>query len=273
MLLKWGQINRIVCLNNWLLSTNLYPHWEGEGIETTTSTFSKEYSSHGILFRSINAHLNRNLITRLKKNGYRLMPIRQVYIFDPLLCDYTRKQNFRWDARLLQQCKYRMVNAEDIVSEDYSRISELYNLLYIKKYSQNNPKFTSDYIKHCHLNGILELQGIRGDDGRLIGIVGSFDCGKVTTCPIVGYDTSISQKVGLYRMLMAMVMKRAAERGLILNLSAGAAHFKRIRGGKPFIEYIALYDRHLPFRQRLVWRLTALALDNIALPILQHYKL
>jgi len=97
----------------------------------------------------------------------------------------------------------------------------------------------------------------------LQGVVGCFIRGGVMTVPIVGYNTGLPQRTGLYRMLMSMVLQEAAERSMLLHLSSGAAHFKRLRGGKPAIEYSAVYVRHLPAGRRIVWELLSFLLNRV----------
>ena len=64
-------------------------------------------------------------------------------------------------------------------------------------------------------------------------------------------------------------MARDAE----LNLSAGAAHFKRLRGGVPAIEMSAVYCRHLPkTTQRAIAVLRTLT-TRIGVPIMQRFQL
>jgi hypothetical protein len=56
---------------------------------------------------------------------------------------------------------------------------------------------------------------------------------------------------GFYRLLVAMLLKRVAEEGTLLNYSSGAGDFKRRRGGEGCLEFNAVYTRHLPIEQRL----------------------
>jgi hypothetical protein len=74
-------------------------------------------------------------------------------------------------------------------------------------------------------------------------------------------------------MLTALVFQEARESGQILNLSAGAAQFKRHRGGKPHLEYSAVFVEHLPWRRRMAWMTLSLLLENIGTRVLQRYEL
>jgi hypothetical protein len=45
----------------------------------------------------------------------------------------------------------------------------------------------------------------------------------IMTAPIVGYDSTLPPDTGLYRMLMALGTRRARQRKMLYNMSAGAA--------------------------------------------------
>jgi hypothetical protein len=104
-------------------------------------------------------------------------------------------------------------------------------------------------------------------------VVGIFSQGDVSTAPIVGYNTGLPQSLGLYRLLMAQAFRHAIENQTLLNLSAGASGFKRLRGGMPAIEYSAVYARHLPLRsRRFLWTLHALT-SCFGVPMMKWMKL
>lgn len=272
-LLRAAQINRVVCVNNWLLSTNLYSNFDVTQIPEVTRTITKCFPKHAIAFRSLNETTNRPLLEQLRSDGYLLAPSRQVYFFDGKSGDYLHKQDNRRDAKLFATTTYQIVQHEQLQPEDAKRIEQLYRWLYIDKYSEHNPQFSAEMIEQCRLRGLLRLWALRTDDGRLDGVVGTFTRDGVMTAPVVGYDTSLPQHLGLYRMLMSIVLQEAAKAKLTLNLSSGASHFKRIRGGVASLEYTAVYCRHLPFVRRLAWQTLATLTQKVAAPILRKYEL
>jgi len=271
--LRAASINRIVCVNNWMLSTNLYPAWEGEHAAELTRLLVARYPTHAIAFRSLNETTNGPLLRRLEAAGYLLAPSRQVYFVDGASSEFKRKQDTQRDRALLKQTTYRVVTHDEFTGDDTPRIEHLYRLLYIDKYSPYNPQFTVEMLEECRRRGILRFQGLRTPDGRLDGIVGSFERAGVMTVPIVGYDTNLPQSLGLYRLLTALVMCEAAERKLLMNMSSGAAEFKRLRGARPELEYTAVYCRHLSAPRRAVWHTLAWLLRNVGAPVLRKYKL
>ncbi len=271
-ILKAADINQVACVNNWLLSTNLYPHLENTSLKNLTSYLIEYFPQHAIMFRSLNWHTNASLMNALQESGYLLVPSREVFIFDQALKDYTSRRITQQDFELLKTTSYQIVSNEDITEKDYERIVELYYLLYIDKYSYCNPTFTPAFMKLCHQHNLMNFHGLRGADGRLVGIIISFNRNGVLATPIVGYDTQLPPKEGLYRMLTALSLQEALQKGLVFNMSAGVSEFKKWRGGVGFIEYSAVYCQHLTLRRRVPWNILHFLMTQIAVPMLHKYK-
>ncbi|MCL1123431.1 hypothetical protein [Shewanella surugensis] len=272
--LKRNHINKVVHVNNWLLSTNLYPaSFSPENIASLTATLVKDYPDHAIIFRSLNDYSNAPLIAAFKHANYTLAPSRQVYIYDRNLSDYSRRHNYKKDRNLLKKTSYRSISQAEITPDDYPRIIELYNMLYVSKYSQLNPQFTEAYLdamlKHPHFS----FEGFRNPEGVIDAITGHFTIDNIVTAPIVGYDTTQPQKLGLYRLAAFSGLGFAESNGFIFNASSGAAHFKRQRGACPIIEYSAVYTQHLPKKTQRMWRLLSWITNNIFVPLIKKYKL
>jgi hypothetical protein len=79
---KRSELNRCVHINNFLLSTNLYPDWDGTGIGELHRRSLNENPTHAIVFRSLTRALNGPIINQLLNLGYRLIPTRRVWLFD-----------------------------------------------------------------------------------------------------------------------------------------------------------------------------------------------
>jgi len=221
----------------------------------------------------LNEHSNAQLINSFKDNGFMLIPSRQVYIFGQGLSVCMDRHNTKIDLKALEKTEHKVIAHDDIAATDYARIVELYNLLYIDKYSHHNPQFTAECIAHWHQKKLLTIMGLRNEQGVLDGVLGFFEQNGITTAPLVGYDTKLPRQFALYRILMALALKRAHDKNLTLNLSSGAADFKQLRGGQAFIEYSAVYINHLPRFNRFVWKLTNFLLTYIGIPIMKAFKL
>ncbi|MCM3133387.1 GNAT family N-acetyltransferase [Paenibacillus polysaccharolyticus] len=278
-LIGWGmkksRINKVVHINNWLLSTNLYPAMTAEQATQLLERVKDRYPGHTVIFRSLSSELHSNLITGLQEAGCRSIPSRQIYLYqayDPNFGNAKSRWLLKRDQALLNKHGYELVSGADIVESDIPRIVELYRMLYLEKYSYDNPQFNERFIAGAMATGALSLHGLR-KEGRLDAVMGYFCRNGVMTTPLFGYDTDIPQSVGLYRMLSACLIGQAQNNRVLLHESAGAAQFKRNRGAIADFEYSAVYDRHLSFRRRWCWALLDRLLNSIGVPLMRRMKL
>ncbi|WP_413662113.1 hypothetical protein ACG1BZ_12615 [Microbulbifer sp. CNSA002] len=273
-LLKLGRVNKVMQVNNWLLSTNLFPDTFSESdISQSINSSSSLQSEYLIMYRSLNDHSNSFLIGAFGRCGFDMLPTRQVYIFDKSLNDYSKHHNYKIDRKLLRETNYKFVSDVDILEEDYPRIVQLYNMLYIDKYSIHNPKFTVNFIALIMRHPNFKLEAFRNEDGVLDAVGGRFEMDGIVTLPIVGYDTTKPKELGLYRIVMISTLLYAESNGLVFNASSGASEFKRLRGAVPFIEYAAIYYQDLPLYRRVLWKWLCTVLKKFFIPIMRRFKL
>jgi hypothetical protein len=74
-------------------------------------------------------------------------------------------------------------------------------------------------------------------------------------------------------LITALAQEHAQKKGLLFNMSAGAAGFKRHRRAISAIEFSAVYNRHLPLRQRLAQTVIFKILLMIGIPLLKRFAL
>jgi len=274
---RQAALDRVVHVNNWMLSTNIYPSdWNGENLAAIKNRLIEQFPSYAIAFRSLNEASNAPLIAELESQGFMRVPSRQVYLFDFLSAQLQKNpvhHNCKLDEKLLQKSCYKIIDGKSLGADSFKRLEELYNLLYLKKYCRLNPQYSAEWLKAGCDNGWLELQVLQHESGTIDGVVGWFSEGDLITAPIVGYDTNLSPAIGLYRMLTHLCIARARQQKKILNFSSGAAHFKRLRGGQAAIEYTLVYVEHLPFYQACAWHLLGAILHLIAIPMMKNRKL
>lgn len=271
--LRRARIDRAVAINNWLVSTNTYPQLRDLALDQIVDAALARWPDHALWFRSLNSAHHADWLDALSRRGFTLVPSRQVYLFDDVAALSRRHADLKRDLALLRRADHARRLCSHFTDDDFRRIAELYAELYVRKYSGLNPRYEWTLIKAWSQAGLLELKGIRDEHGVLQGIVGILRFGNLLTSPIVGYNTALPLKLGLYRMLAATVMQQAIDDDCLVNLSAGVAHFKRQRGGRPAIEYSAVLTRHLPGRkQRAIGTLGAVT-RHVGVPIMQWYKL
>lgn len=272
-LLVTSGLDRQVQPNNWLLATNPVPDFGVDEIVALTRALVVAHPQHAVIWRSLNEFSDGAKIEAFRMAGYAFLPARQIYLFDCRDGQPPRHRDERRDDELLERGDYHLVSPNGIDAADYARMAELYGQLYLDKYTQLNPRYGAEFIAEAHASGLIEFHGLRNGAGQLDGVVGFFDMGQVMTAPIVGYDTSLPAQSGLYRRLMALALKRARDGKLLFNMSAGAAGFKRNRGGVAALEYTAVYNRHLGTRQRMAGWLVRKILETIGIPILKRFEL
>lgn len=259
--------------NNWLLATNICGAVDAVDIREMTQALCATHPEMAIVWRSLNDVSDADAIEIFRNCGYHLYPARQVYLFDCRQQPLKQHRDETRDMQLLAQPDFTVVEPQDIRPGDFERIELLYKRLYLDKYTDLNPQYSATWLQQMHAAGILNFHGLRNRDGRLDGIAGFFDRGEVMTAPVVGYDTAIDMRAGLYRRLMAIALARARQRRLLFNMSAGAAGFKRNRGAIPAIEYSAIYHRHLPWTNRVAAAIVRLILQKTGIPIMRAYRL
>jgi hypothetical protein len=271
--MRRAELDRAVCVNNWLVSTNLYPAAHTIDLRELLAACQARWPRHAVWLRSLNPVQHADWIAALKAAGFALIATRQVYLFRDVRRLVPQRQNLRHDLRLLRTTALHPVAHADFTPADFVRSEALYGQLYLDKYSRLNPAYTAALLQAWHRAGLLEFAGFRDDTGQLCAVVGLFGQGALLTAPIVGYDTAWPQSAGLYRLLMAHVLNTALQREAQVNLSAGAAHFKRLRGGEPVIEYSAVYSAHLPAGTRRALAALRLATGALGVPIMRHLQL
>jgi glutathione synthase/RimK-type ligase-like ATP-grasp enzyme len=271
-LLRWGEVNKIVQVNNGFVSTNLHPNLELTEINAITDLLEKHFPDHAVAFRSVHSYRGSRLPEFLLECGYRLVPARSVLFVDTITGDFKRKADFKRDVRLLNSSGYSIRKLERPKPEELERVCELYGLLYLEKYSFQNPQFTSKFLEPGLKTGWLEIFVLERDD-RIDGALAFYQRGDALTTPILGYDTKLPLETGLYRMLTAFLLLEAERRGLQVHASSGVAKFKRSRGASSAIEYTAVYARHLSWRRRFVWATLELLMRRVAIPLISKFGL
>ena len=252
VLLRCTSIDRVVFINNWLFTTNPSPSLSRTQIHAATKLLLHEYPDFAIVMRSLNPLMDQSLLKSLIENGYRLVRSRRVYIFDCVSQHYLRHRNTQSDLKLLKNSPYCVIDCHKAPDKQIVRMAELYRDLYLTKYSRLNPHFTSDFFRLTLKENIFAYRALE-KDGRIDGFITYFVQDDRVIGTVAGYDRGLSPRVGLYRMLIAIILSEAARRNLKLHLSGGAGHFKLLRGAVPVEEYDAVYDRHLPRHRRLAW--------------------
>jgi hypothetical protein len=274
VVLHYGQVDDAVFLNNWLVSTNLYPALPAGAVANATVATSQRFPRHAIIWRSLYEYSNERTQTRpylqeLRDLGCILLPSRAIMLLDPQSGQHRQRRDVQKDLRLLQKTAYTWRIISKPTLQEAERMSELYRLLYIEKYSGENPQYTAQAF--MQLLPTLLTFGVLERGGRIDGVVGFYCLDGVLAAPVLGYDTVLPQKLGLYRLLTIKLLLLAEAEDVIFHMSSGVLDFKRQRGASAVIEYTAVYVKHLPKAKQWVWFMLEWVLNKLAVPLMRRF--
>ena len=268
-----GILSRNVQIDNWLVTTNLHDEISAEDVASIVNFLRSHYPDRAIIVRSLTKYIDEDIMLALKRSKFSFIASRQIYIWD-----YRKSQTFsikarhalRKDDALASQAGYEWVDLDISKQDNVLRVLDLYRSLYLEKHSWNNPQYTEAFIRTlcAKPDGFLRIKVMIKKD-RIDGFIGYYVNRATLTAPFIGYDTTLSQKDGLYRMLMSKLRQEAKEQNLVLNGSAGAGEFKRTRGGESITEFFAIYDQHLSWYYRAQWFLLRQIMNTFGMSVLR----
>jgi hypothetical protein len=265
--------DQVIFVNNWLVSTNLYPFIEKKKLKEITDLLVSKYPKRAIVFRSLSTALNKDLIEKMLPLGYEQVLSRQIYIVDPKKGIYRKKKAFKEDLRLQRnRSEYQWVEADQCSPDVWKTIKGFYDNLYLKKYSLINPQFSNAFFRDSIQNKWLRYHFLQ-KEGKIYACIGYLYRNGIMTTPIIGYDFDLPQKEGLYRLTSLQITQEGVQNDLIVHSSSGASKFKKVRGGEAHLEYNLVYNKHLSRGRKFPWQTLQTMTKHIALPILNRYEL
>jgi len=270
-MLRGIAFNRAVHLDNWLLSTNLHDDWDGTDLPAIRGLLASRFPDHFLILRSLDSWSCPAVLDAARSDGWILLPARQVWVVDDLSRDWLPRHNHANDRRALARSGLTVEDLRQVEAADAVRIAQLYHQLYVGRYSTLNPVFTDRFVMLTAQIGLCQYRVARDGSGRIMAAVGMTERNGIMTPPVVGYDTERPQGEALYRIASYMFSDWALERGLALHGSAGAATFKRNRGARGVIEYMAVHAAHLSPTRRSVVLLLAGALERAMVPMMRRH--
>jgi len=263
------KINKVVIVNNFMLSTNLYYPLSQNQYREILDFLRHKFSEHLILFRSLNEDYNVREIEVLSSLNCRKIASRRVYLLKRENIKSVHNKNLKKDKELLKQESYYF---EKAMLEDLPVIKQFYDSLYLRKYSKQNPQFTEAFYKNIIENELFDVQVLKQGNSPK-GVYGLFSYGSGVTAPIFGYSYGESLSAGIYRVLSLWGIN-LIEKGsnLKINFSSGVSDFKRCRGAVGKTEYSLFFSGHLPWYRRMFLLTFSVLINKIALPIMIRQK-
>lgn len=263
-------IDRLIFIDNYFFSTNLFENYyeDEEFLHTCLENLLAQLktSKEAITFRSVNAIQNPRLFNFLKKQDFYPIITRQIYYMNDFsLLEQSR--DYKKDKKLLEQKEFYFKKADK--NSDFNRIKELYDMLYLQKYSIHNIQFQAHYIQKMCENNLIEIY-ILYEEENIVGFLSFLENEVSLTIPFIGYD--LNNKKPLYRILQAFILETAKRKNKFLNKSNGASFFKTSRRMQPCFEYTFVYTKHLnPFKQ-ICFKILSFISIKFYGKILKHFK-
>lgn len=267
-----GSADKTVHVNNWLLSTNLYPDISNSQLTSIIDFLTKKFPSHTIVFRSINEKQDPHLFEFFKENNGILLASRPVFMMDAKVANPKTSRMFKSDMKILKETDYTIIDNQHISQSAASRISSLYDQLNIEKYSPLNPRFSKEFIKLALKENLLQFKALE-KEGKIDAVMGYFSRNGVITSPLFGYDLSLPQDYGLYRNISTLLTLEAIQNKFILNGSGGAGSYKKLRRARGAIEYHGIICHHLSARQKAPWKFLDFIMDKWGIPFIKKHEL
>jgi hypothetical protein len=270
-ILKQGKINNILYINHWMFATDLHSREIGEeDLRKIVNFLSENYPRHAIAVRSINSKNNPELKQHLGNIRFSFLLSRQIYLTDTNDEAIFQTRILKSDLKLLRECDYEIVGNDDLQEHEHERILQLYNLLSIEQHSALNPQLNLNFVRLLIEDKLLQIKALK-KNGVIEGIVGYLERSQTLFCPFIGFDKAHPDKSKLYRLLSTLLLLEARKKKCLMHQSAGASFYKTVRRAVSYQEYLAVYTRHLPFKQKVAWGLLQGMINLTAAPLMKKY--
>lgn len=269
-LMRKGKINQVVIVNNWLFTTNPPLSLDQGVLKELLEYLIRKFPNHAIIFRSVTKEICPAFYNALKTLQFDFIASRYVYLTQAKDESVFQTRIVKSDLRLLKDSKYTQLSNKELSESDINQMVELYQALYIHKYSKLNPQFNAAFVKLAIDSGILNFTALK-EDNQVKGCFGFYYRDGIMISPFFGYDPANGDNKGIYRILSTLLLLEARKHQALFNQSAGGAFFKKIRRAQGHFEYTALYDKHLPWKRRVPWQFLKSLMNTLGSYVMKRY--
>lgn len=251
--LSWGlgPWRGAVQVGSWPLSTSLRETLDEADLVAVIDSVIERYPDRPIALRHVFEDSPRGLLETLARRGFRKLPARVVYTLEASQAIKPKASHLKRDLALLARSELTLVRDADFTAPDLERALRLYQTIYRHRHSLRNPDYSVEFLQWARRRSLIELLGLRGPTGELCAFAARHDQGATTSVPMLGYDLEADRRDGLYRQLVAVLIREAGARQQKFDFSSGAGDFKRKRGFEPRLEFTLL---RAPSRWPQRWR-------------------
>lgn len=268
--LRKGQVNKAVIVNNWLFSTNLYPELSKETVQAIRDFLCHHFPDHSVIFLSIHNYTDSTFFQSLKTSGFKLIASREVCFLNPKREGIFTSRIFKSDFKLLRECGYEVISEEEISSDQAERLESLYRAIYLDRHSLQNPIWTKHFFKRALENKGLKFKALR-KEGKIDAIAGYYCVDETMVSPLLGYDITLTD-AKLYRLICTALTHEARHQNKLFHLSSGATFFKKIRRAEAAMEYNAIYVDHLSLARKFPWMVLKLISNSIGVAFMRYFN-
>ena len=245
-------LDQLVLVGNFPVSTNTWPDSANAALIQACADTVRTHAKQFVAVRNLQSDANAALIHALRAMEFHALPARLVYEFD-LRQGLTHKpSHLMRDRSALVKSNLETDISSDISNAQASRLRELYQEIYIKKHSELNAQYTTQFFSDVVQAHVMQVLSLKNKAGEIVAFAMLYQQEDTLTVPALGYDTQAGIE-GLYRLLFAAIHHYAQTHKLLLNYSSGAGDFKRKRGGVPRMEYTLLRAPKAWQRRVLSW--------------------
>ncbi|RKH46308.1 GNAT family N-acetyltransferase [Corallococcus sicarius] len=254
--MKATRLDKVIQVDTWPTLRNMGANLTADQVQRLTDFLTTRFAKYALVFMAVNPATHSPLLNQLKGHGYDFSYMTHTRMQLPagLEPGASARKLHRRDARMTEASGYQVVDGRDMPG-CAPRLADLYRQLNREKY-MTNPPISEAFFEDMRLGTRIPLR-LLVKDGRIDAFYGISVKDDVLYSPVSGYDLSLPQEVGLYRMLNSLLMREAFDRGIAIETGGGSDPFKSMRGDRPLPRYNAVYVRHLPAYRHVAWRLVA----------------
>jgi len=240
--LSWGlgPWRGAVQVGSWPFSTSLRETLRDSDLIAVLESVIERYPDRPIALRHVFEDSPPALLATLAQRGFQGLPARVVYTLDASQAIKPKASHLKRDLALLARSNLAIVADADFTAQDLERALRLYQIIYRHRHSLRNPDYSIEFLQWARCRGLIELLGLRSSTGQICAFAARHNQGSTTSVPMLGYDLEADRRDGLYRQLVAVLVREAGVRQQKFDFSSGAGDFKRKRGFEPRLELTML---------------------------------
>ncbi|NBY18354.1 MAG: GNAT family N-acetyltransferase, partial [Betaproteobacteria bacterium] len=230
--LSWwlGPWRGAVQVGSWPFSTTLRETLRDTDLIAVLESVIDCYPDRPIALRHVFEDNSPALLEALARRGFQRLPARVVYTLDASQAIKPKASHLKRDLALLARSDLTIVPDAEFTPQDLERALDLYQIIYRQRHSLRNPDYSIEFLQWAQRRGLIELLGLRSSTGQLCAFAARHNQGTTTSVPMLGYDLEADRRDGLYRQLVALLIREAGVRRQTFDFSSGAGDFKRKRG-------------------------------------------